>query len=68
MLLTTYQITELIIGLFLFFPLFYLYYRLQNEEPVVLNIIISGIFFIFILLIKNIIVNYAILTKQASEV
>lgn len=68
MLLTTYQITELIIGFFFFLPLFYLYYRLINEDPLVLNIIVSALFFTFILLIKNITVNYAILTKQASEV
>ncbi len=68
MLITNYQITELIIGFFFFLPLFYLYYRLLNEEPIVLNILVSSIFFTFILLIKHITINYAILTKQASEV
>lgn len=68
MLLTNYQITELIVGFSFFLPLFYLYYRLLNEEPIVLNIIVSAIFFTFILLIRAITVNYAILTKQATEV
>ncbi len=67
MLITPYQKTELIIGTLLFFIMFYGLYRFLNKEINYLEVFIMGIFIFLILLVKDISLNYTIMTSTIEN-
>jgi hypothetical protein len=64
--LTTYQYTELIVGitLFIFFYLGFLYFINDDRKYFFSDIVISSIFFSIILISRYLLINYYILQSQ----
>jgi len=68
MLMTDYQWVEVIVGIFLFIPLYYFYLKITNESVTINNIIMTSIFVGIILIGRYIGMNYMILTEPNKNI
>jgi hypothetical protein len=68
MLMTDYQWVEVIVGIFLFIPLYYFYLKITNESVTINNIMMTSIFVGIILIGRYIGMNYMILTEPNKNI